>query len=443
MSLLALFASTALAASARTTTVLTTLEAANAGLSTADRAEKYAAMAESPFAFYRGSNVLFWMDQAGADWLDSYGSDETRSWLGGDLHVNNTGAFDDDRGEIVFGLNDFDEAVIADVQLDLLRLAVSLVLVARDVGGYSSADEADLVDALTEGWLDAMADCAGGDEEADAVFTASTTTGPLDDFLDDVQSSHSRGELLDDWTIKVSGKRVLNIDGLDDLGPVSSGVTSAISAAMSGYRASLTGGGASLSSGYFKVKSVAQRLHAGVGSLGTNRYSVLIEGASAGQGDDRILDIKAQGAPSAWSWLGAEDQADTDAASGGDHAARVVAAYKALGVHVDDHLGTMTISGGRYSVRELSPYKEGFPTEELTELDDLLSMAAQWGALLAVHQARADEDWDGGIFGWSVDDAVDEATDGDHAGFRAVIRAEALDDADQVELDYLSFLSGT
>ena len=48
---------------------------------------------------------------------------------------------------------------------------------------------------------------------------------------------------------------------------------------------------------------MAERLHAGVGSLGVKRYYVLIEGPSTGQSDDRILDVKAQGAPSAWGQI--------------------------------------------------------------------------------------------------------------------------------------------
>lgn len=439
---LLLFSLAATAATSRTSVVQSALTADNADLSTSARAEKYELMSASAFAFFRGSNVLFWMDQGEADWLDLYGGDDWRAWLGGDLHVNNTGAFDDDRGEIVFGLNDFDEAVIADVQLDLLRLATSLVLVARENGGYSDADEEDAVDALTEAYMDAMAEHAGGDGEADAVFTASSTSGPLDDFLDEVKSTHSRSALLDDWTIKVSGKRQLDIDGLDDLGPVSASLKSDITANMAEYRASLSGGGTSLSSSYFKVKSVAERLHAGVGSLGVNRYYVLIEGSSTGQSDDRILDVKAQGAPSAWGWIDAEAEAMTEDASGGDAAARVVAAYKALGVHVDDLLGWMTLADGRsYSVREVSPYKESFPTDELVSDSDLESMAAQWGAMLAAHHARADEDWDDGVFGYGVDEAVHAATDGDHAGFREMMREQAIGYADQVEVDWVSFLA--
>lgn len=441
LSCLLLLALPSQAATSRTSVVQAALTAANAGLSASARDEKYSAMAEGPFAFYRGSNPLFWMDLGDGAWLDAYGGDaETRTWLCGDGHVGNIGAFQDDQGDIVFALNDFDEAVIADYQLDVLRLATSLVLVARDNGGFSAGDEEDAVDAFTEAYLDAMADYATNHDEEDRTFRASNTSGPLDDFLDDVESTHSRSDLLDQWTIKVSSKRVLDTSGNPDLAAVSSAVKSDLTAAISAYRGTLTGGGASLPSSYFKVKSVAERLHAGVGSLGVKRYYVLIEGPSTGQSDDRILDVKAQGAPSAWGLLDAAAQADTEDASGGDHAARGVIAAKALGVHVDDLLGTLTLSGQRYSVREVSPYKASFPTDELTSDSKLQSMAAQWGALLATQHARADQDWDSGVFPFSLDDQIDARTDGDHSGFRALMRAMAVEYADQVELDYASFL---
>ena len=191
---------------------------------------------------------------------------------------------------------------------------------------------------------------------------------------------------------------------------------------------------------YFKVKSVARRLHAGVGSLGAARYYVLIEGAGSGQDDDRILDIKAQGAPSAWPYIAPASVSQTNAASGGDHALRTVLAYKALGYRVDDHLGFMALSDGKtYSVRERSPWKDTLDTAELSSVGRFTNLAEQWGEMLAAHHARADKDWDSSLLGHSLDSAIDARTDGDHEGFRAQVRSIAVGYADQVELDYESF----
>lgn len=430
-------------AQSRTAYVVAEIQAANAWLSDAARAEKYAAMRASPFAFFRGSNHLYWKDLGQSPDLTTYGgAAATRTWLSGDMHVDNTGSFDDDHGTIVFGLNDFDEAIIADYQLDVWRLATSLVLVARQNGGFSSADESSIVDSFTEHYLDAMATYATGSGEATQHFTASNTYGLLDDFLAGVAASDSRAKMLDAWTVTVGGVRRLNTSTQPDLAPVTAAVDSDVRGHMSDYRVTLSGGGTSLPASYFTVKSVAARLHAGLGSLGSTRYYVLIEGATSSQSDDRILDVKAQRSPSPWAYVAPAAASQTDAACGGGMARRVTLAYKALGYRVDDHLGWMTLSdGAAYSVRERSPWKDTFDSASLDSITRITKLAEQYGDVLAAHHARADRDWDATVFPASVDGEIDARTDGDHAGFRALARAIARSYADQVALDHASFVA--
>lgn len=421
--------------------VVAEIEAANAWLDEAARAEKYAAMAASPFAFLRGTNHLYWKDLGASPELDLHGGYAgTRVWLNGDMHVSNTGSFDDDQGEVVYGLNDFDEAIIGDYQLDVWRLAVSLVLVARENGGFSAADEAAIADAFTEAYLDAMEAHAGSSGETTKRFTASNTYGLLDDFLAEVKATESRVEMLDEWAPRVSGVRRLAAGVHPDLSAVSAAVDADIRGQMASYRGTLSGGGTSLPASYFQVKSVAARLHAGLGSLGAPRYYVLIEGATSGQDDDRILDVKAQGEPTAWAYADPQAIDQTEAACAGNMALRAVTAYKALGYRVDDHLGWMALSDGRvYSVRERSPWKDTFPAEDLTTITRITKLAEQWGQVLAAHHARADRDWNASVVPGSIDGEIKGLVDGDHAGFRAQVRAIALPYADQVELDFESF----
>lgn len=435
--LLALVSTAADAAQSRTSYVVNEISAFNASLGADIRAEKYAQMKQSAFSFYRGSNHLYWKDFGSSAQVSTYGgTSSTRTWLGGDLHVNNSGAFDDDQGDIVYGLNDFDEAVIGDYQLDVWRMAVSLVLVARENGVFGSADQEVILDAFSEAYLDTMADSAGNSGETTRKFRASNTYGLLDDFLADTAANDSRVKLLDKWTVKVNGVRRFNTSSNPDLTAVSPAVDTDIRSRMSSYRSTLSGG-TTWPSSYFTVKSVAQRLHAGIGSLGVTRYYVLIEGATSSQDDDRILDVKAQRAPSAWPYI---NTSQTSSVCGNDMAVRTVQAYKALGYRVDDHLGWMTLAdGGAYSVREVSPWKETFDTTRLDTLTRFTNLAEQWGQVLATHHARADKDWDSAVFPYSVDGEIDNRTNGDHAGFRARVRAIATDYATQVQYDYDSF----
>lgn len=435
-------AQTACAAS-RTPYVIDTLSAWNAGLDPAVRTEKYTAMAANLFAFYRGSAQLFWKDQGTAAALASFGGvAATRIWLQGDAHTDNFGSFANDRGAVVYDLNDFDEAVLGDYQLDLWRLGASLVLIMRDSGKFTAAQEAAVVDACTENYLDTVESWSSSAGETTKTYTQSNTYGQLDDFLADVAASRSQSKLLDKYTsLSGAGVRFLDPAVSPDLQAVPAATATAVSAQMASYGATLSGKLA-YSASAFKVKSVALRVHAGLGSLGATRYYVLIEGPTTGQDDDVILDLKVQGAPSAYLNLAASARAATDAASGNSPARRVVAAAKALGNYVDDYLGWMTLAGQVYSVRQRSPWKDTLDTAKLTSIDRMTKMAEQWGAILATAHCRADQDANATNVPYDFDSELLHRINGKHDTFRAAVRAVVLPYADQVADDYKSFLYG-
>ena len=85
----------------RAAQVVQTIEQSNRDLSIINRCKKYARMAISPFVFYRGTNLLFWGDFAKDPRLKRFGNKRTRTWIEGDAHVENVGAFANNRGKIV------------------------------------------------------------------------------------------------------------------------------------------------------------------------------------------------------------------------------------------------------------------------------------------------------------------------------------------------------
>ena len=115
----------------RPSNVISALQEWNKDLTPCDREAKYCKMASAPLVFYRGTDHLYWADFVGDERLEQFGSHETRTWLQGDLHAYNFGSFDNHSGEVVFDLNDFDECIYADYQYDVWRMAVSIVLIAR------------------------------------------------------------------------------------------------------------------------------------------------------------------------------------------------------------------------------------------------------------------------------------------------------------------------
>ncbi len=85
-------------------------------------------MLASPFAFYRGTAGLMAADLArGA----STGIEVISC---GDAHISNFGLFAAPQRNLVFDLNDFDEAAVAPFEWDLKRLVTSVVIGARDAG---------------------------------------------------------------------------------------------------------------------------------------------------------------------------------------------------------------------------------------------------------------------------------------------------------------------
>jgi hypothetical protein len=71
--------------------------------------------------------------------------------------------------------------------------------------------------------------------------------------------------MLDDWTILAGGVRRLDTSSNPDLAPVTAAVDADVRNHIAAYRSTLSGGGPSLPASSFTVKSVAERLHAGIG----------------------------------------------------------------------------------------------------------------------------------------------------------------------------------
>ena len=90
-------------------------------------------MASSPFTFYRGSAGLMAFDLANTP-VSGF-----TVQLSGDAHCGNFGAFATPERNLIFDVRDFDETLPGPWEWDVKRLAASLVLASRDVGGDDDA----------------------------------------------------------------------------------------------------------------------------------------------------------------------------------------------------------------------------------------------------------------------------------------------------------------
>ncbi len=413
--------------------VLPDIERWNEWLEPGDLQRKYCKMSQSPYAFFRGTAHLYWKDLGKDKRLLQFGSDQTVIWLQGDSHVQNFGSFDDDQLEVVYDLNDFDEAVLADYQLDIWRLATSILLKADDDGGYSVSQIDQAVDSMTEAYLDELPKLVDNDDEEDAQFTDDNTGPVVARFLEDVEDHNDRLEMLEKWTDYDIGSRLFDY-AHEDLEIATTEERVSILDDMDTYLASLTGG-LPPDPVYFATLDIARRRNQGLGSLGVPRYYVLIEGESPDIWDDRILDVKLQSAPSASEAYPALKNADPFV----HHAHRVARGQKALALHVDDHLGFLLSGNETYSVRERSPWKAALPDDAINGSKQLNGVAEDWGRILANAHARADDDFDSDLVPHSFEAQVSNATDGEHDEYRELVRSVARPYARHMEQGWLAF----
>ncbi|MBH2000798.1 MAG: DUF2252 domain-containing protein [Moraxellaceae bacterium] len=110
------------------TTALTIYDWSNQGRLERLKSIRAKRMSVSPFTFYRGMPSLMLFDQA---W-EQHNSGLFQQ-ICGDCHLSNFGGFASPERNLLFGINDFDETLVAPFEWDLKRLATSFVIAARDI----------------------------------------------------------------------------------------------------------------------------------------------------------------------------------------------------------------------------------------------------------------------------------------------------------------------
>lgn len=212
----------------------------------------------SPHAFFRGSARLYYELLAEQPTLLEGPPGE--GWIVGDMHLENVGVWR--RGEMVFDVNDVDEAAVGPRRLDVLRLLVSVLLAARDIGVDPVGPNAV---RLARAALAAYA------------RPPSPVLPPPLRRLTDRAEDRSTSDLLDDRAPRVDGRRrFVRGDRYLDL--------------PAGLRRRVPG---LVKAWPGEVVDAAWRV-AGTGSLGVTRIAVLVE---RDDGEERLLDLKEASTP--------------------------------------------------------------------------------------------------------------------------------------------------
>lgn len=336
--------------------------AANAGRDPERLRLKYKAMARSTFAFFRGTCHLFWEDWHGARTLDR----APLAWACGDLHFENFGAFNGDNRLDYFDLNDFDEAALAPCTRDPVRCVTSLLL---------AADEANLPGRegrkLGREFLDTYAATLGDGRVR--WLERDTATGVVGRLLEQIEH-RTRIQLLDSRTVLRGGRRRIALDGKHALPAARKDKVRARRLVRLATRPD--------ERKFFRVRDVARRI-AGTGSLGIERWVVLVEGKGAPR-RQYLIDVKAA-LPSAMRVAPAAPQSEWSS-----EAERVVWVQTHMQAASPALLRAVKAGRRSYVLKELQPREDRLVFGEIDQVYPSLAGAVRaMGMLLAWAQLRA------------------------------------------------------
>jgi uncharacterized protein (DUF2252 family) len=382
------------------------IQKANQGRDPERLAMKYSALRADPFSFLRGTCHLFY------DRLDEAGFDVAAPavWCCGDLHLENFGSYKGDNRLVYFDINDFDEAALAPASWELVRLAASLH-VGLEAQGLPGEHVGGLVEVMIEAYAQALAGGKAGWIERD------TAHGTVRQLLDQLRE-RTRVDWLNSRARVVRKRRRLLVDGRRTLAATDT-ERAAVTATVQAFAASQP------EPDFFHVLDVARRI-AGTGSLGVQRYVVLVEGHGSPD-HNYLFDLKAA-RPSSLARRFRDLQPHWH-----DEAHRVAGIQQRMQAVTAAFLHPLTHGGAPFVLRALQPSEDRLPFERFGHQPDLVASATTLLArCVAWAQLRAS-----GRQGAAIADEL-IAFAGKKKWRRQIARA-AADAARQVTADWTAF----
>ncbi len=341
---------------------------------------RYARMAESAFAFFRGGAAIMAMD------LSTTPVTGLTVQACADAHVANFGTFSTPERNIVFDINDFDETDRGPWEWDVKRFATSLHVVARQHGYRTRQRDAVVLEAVRV-YREYVAQYAGM-RTLDVWYDRTTSDDLVAHFPKRYRSQAQRDvtRALRKTHVRAVARLTTDRDGhprfvedppivvhLDELDEDMTDVT----ATVEDYRSTLTDERRFLFD-RFRVVDVARRV-VGVGSVGTRCWVCLLEAtAPPDGGPDRIvLQVKEAQRSVLAPYVGPT--------ASGHEGRRVVSGQRLTQAASDVFLGWCQAPSGRhYYVRQLWDVKgQG----DLTAMDQ--GKLTHYGALCGRALARA------------------------------------------------------
>ncbi len=373
-------------------------------------AKKYTKMRKDAFVFFRGACHLFYRDFP----LDSSLNLAPPTWICGDLHLENFGTYKGDNRQIYFGINDFDEGVLAPCTWDIARLLTSIFLAVDSLSLDRSSGQ-ELADSFLNSYTDTLT------TGKIAAIGEDNTHGIVADLLRDIQR-RKRSELLNERTKLIKSTRQLKFD-TEKILKVSNQRQERVTQSI--YNWAKT----QINPDFFEVLDVGFRL-AGTGSLGVDRYLILVAGKDS---PDRnyLLDFKQQLNSSLQPYLINEQPQWINQAT------RVMKVQQLVQPAPPAVLAAIEFNGNSYLLRELQPTQDKIELKagkiSLEQLQELIQTIAQGTALAHLHGS--------GKLGAAP--AEDLISFGQNFDWQEQVLNYAINYVSKVQLDYQDFCKAT
>ncbi len=336
---------------------------------------KFDVLASDPFTFFRGTALLYYRDQAGTD------GHLPVVFTVGDVHPENFGVMPNSDGAPFFGVNDFDEAWVAPFSYDVKRGALGFWLVAER-NGLSRKHRRRVVRTFVEGYLQALRAFAEDDRSSTFQFRLDNSPDMIRDVIK--EGVTDRADLVAKYVdtatgrFKPSRKRVAHSSHVQEF-----------QAVIDGYVEDNDLGSVPRPDDFFTVLDVARKKGSGTGSMGLDRYWLLLQGWGEGVELCVVLELKQARRSALYGLVPRSAIADEDA--DGAQGARIAHAQHVHLVNGDPLYGAAEVDGTSFLVRERSPFKHEVSTADL-DRDALLTYAGICGQALAQPHARSDEE---------------------------------------------------
>ena len=335
---------------------------------------KYRAMRASPFAFFRGSAHLFWEDLARDNAIPA----APAVWACGDLHLENFGSFRGDTGLVYFDLNDFDEAALAPATWEIARFVTS-VFVAGSSLRLENSETTELASIFLSAYRAALIDGKA------RWLERTTAKGMVRTLLRQVKRRTSALLLASKTEIHDGHRRIL-IDGRRAL-PATDAQRKLVKGWARHFAASQS------NPKFFRILDAARRV-AGTGSLGVQRFVLLVRGEGSPEGNV-LLDAK-EAKPSSLASFSPHAQP-----AWRDEATRVVKVQRRMQAIAPAFLRSVKMGRTSFVVRELQPTEDRLllssargHTHRLRVVMQTMGHATAWAQLRSAGRdgsANADE----------------------------------------------------